>query len=142
MIIEQLVNIVQSNALINIDFADLLAIFNTHGKFSMGIASGSDDQDLASLVKQAVNHPLVEPLDNYTADGIVIYIEAGEDFDLDTLTKASDYAAHISHEKTEIIMGFNCSPGMQAIKVTILVAGIKPKAPPSTLISFAARKGV
>lgn len=124
LIIERLLHIIQTNALINIDFSDILAVFKSRGQFAMGVAQGEGGQELKSLVKLAIQHPLTEFSKSYSADGIIVYVEANEEFNLSSLAQASDYVSEISNDKTEIIVGINCTAGNHPITVTILAAGI------------------
>lgn len=134
-VIEQLLHVVQVNALINIDFADILSLFRTHGKFALGVVESAGGADIKALIRQAIHHPLTSLTTNYSATGILVFAEAGDDFDLDNLSIATEFIDEISNEDTQVIVGINSMPGNHPLRVTVLATGIKcfsstPAVPP------------
>lgn len=127
LIIKQLMHIIETNSLINVDFADIRTLFSYQGSFAMGTIQSHSNQDLFSLIQQVLRHPLVELSPPYTAKGILLFIDAGDGFNLDELFQASDYMKEISDEKTEVIMGINNTPSSSGISVTVLATGIIKK---------------
>lgn len=124
-VIEQLLQIVQVNTLINVDFADIISLFSTHGKFAMGIVNSAGRTDIKELVHQAIHHPLTSIDANYKATGILVFAEAGDDFDLDDLSQATEFIDKISCEDTQVIFGVHSIPGDHSLKITVLATGIK-----------------
>ena len=125
-VIEQLLYIIQVNALINIDFADILSLFRTRGKFALGVVDGSSGANIHELVRQAIHHPLTSLTENYRATGILVFAEAGEDFDLENLTQATDFVNEITEEGTQVIFGMNTLPDNPPLRIIVLATGIKP----------------
>lgn len=125
-IIEQLLHVIQVNALINIDFADILSLFRTHGKFALGTVKDTGGVNIKDLVHQAIHHPLTSIADKYSATGVMVFTEAGEDFDLDNLGQATEFIDEICNEDTQVIFGMNSLPGNQPLTITVLATGITP----------------
>lgn len=140
-VIEQLLHIVQVNALINIDFADILSLFRTHGKFAMGVVDSAGSTDIKALVHQAIHHPLTSVATHYNATGILVFAEAGEDFDLDNLNQATEFIDEISGEDTQVILGVNSMTGNHPLRITVLATGIKPIASGSVALSLPIVRG-
>lgn len=140
-VIEQLLHVVQVNALINIDFADILSLFRTHGQFALGVVDSAIGADVNSLIRDAIHHPLTCIAPNYKATGILVFAEAGEDFDLGNLTTATEFIDEISSEDTQVIFGVNSVEGDYPLRITVLATGIRApeKVPASN--SFLVTKG-
>jgi cell division protein FtsZ len=140
-VIEQLLHVVQVNALINVDFADILSLFRTHGQFALGVVDSSIGADINSLIRDAIHHPLTCIAPNYKATGILVFAEAGEDFDLGNLTMATEFVDEISSDDTQVIFGVNSVEGDYPLRITVLATGIRApeKVPASN--SFLGTKG-
>lgn len=140
-VIEQLLHVVQVNALINIDFADILSLFRTHGQFALGVVDSAIGADINSLIREAIHHPLTCIAPNYKATGILVFAEAGEDFDLGNLTMATEFIDEISSDDTQVIFGVNSVEGDYPLRITVLATGIRApeKVPASN--SFLVTKG-
>lgn len=124
-VIEQLLHVVQVNALINIDFADILSLFRTHGQFALGVVDSAIGADINSLIRDAIHHPLTCIAPNYKATGILVFAEAGEDFDLGNLTTATEFIDEISSDDTQVIFGVNSVEGDYPLRITVLATGIR-----------------
>lgn len=124
-VIEQLLHVVQVNALINIDFADILSLFRTHGQFALGVVDSAIGADVNSLIRDAIHHPLTCIAPNYKATGILVFAEAGEDFDLGNLTTATEFIDEISSDDTQVIFGVNSVEGDYPLRITVLATGIR-----------------
>lgn len=140
-VIEQLLYVIQANALINIDFADILSLFRTHGKFALGVVESSAGVGIGELVHQAIHHPLTSVAENYRATGILVFTEAGEDFDLDNLRQATQFIDEMSSEDTQVIFGMNSLPGNHPLRITLLATGIKPVVSTASGRSFSVLRG-
>jgi len=123
--IEQLLHVVQVNSLINVDFADILSLFRTTGKFAMGVVGSSGGENIKELIHQAIYHPLTSIDSPYRATGVLVFAEAGENFNLDNLNQATDYIDEISDERTEVILGINSMTGSHPLTITVLATGIR-----------------
>lgn len=139
--IEQLLHVVQANSLINVDFADILSLFRTAGKFAMGVVGSLDGANIKELVHQAIHNPLTCIDTPWKATGILVFAEAGEDFNLDNLSHATDYIDEISDERTEVILGINSMTGNHPLTITVLATGIKPVESDSGILAFPHIKG-
>ena len=140
-VIEQLLHVVQVNSLINIDFADILSLFRTHGKFAMGVVDSAGSTDIKALVRQAIHHPLTSLATHYSATGILVFAEAGEGFDLNNLSLATEFIDEISCEDTQVILGIHSMTGSHSLRITVLATGIKPVAGSPTTPSLPTIRG-
>lgn len=140
-VIEQLLHVVQVNALINVDFADILSLFRTHGQFALGVVDSAIGADINSLIRDAIHHPLTCIAPNYKATGILVFAEAGEDFDLGNLTTATEFIDEISSEDTQVIFGLNSVEGDYPLRITVLATGIRASEKVPVSNSFLGPKG-
>lgn len=140
-VIEQLLHVVQVNALINIDFADILSLFRTNGQFALGVVDSSSGSDINTLIRQAIQHPLSNIANAYKATGILVFAEAGQNFDLGNLSLATEFIDEVSNDDTQVIFGVNSLEGDHPLRITVLATGIRTDERPQVKPPFLIVKG-
>lgn len=113
--------------MVDVSFRDVRAIMGTSGRAVMGtaLASGPDRARLAA--EQAVAHPLLEGIDLFGAQGVLVLITvAGGTLKLSEVSQAMDtIRAHTSPE-AHMISGTTCDASLKdQIRVTVVATGLK-----------------
>ncbi len=118
--ISELINV---SAYVNLDFADVSAIMHSAGLAHMGVgeATGKDKAELAA--KAAISSPLLET-SIAGARGMIISITASPDISLEEVDTASTMIANEAHPDANIIWGAAIDPTLEdKMKITIIATG-------------------
>ncbi|MDY3938744.1 MAG: cell division protein FtsZ [Spirochaetia bacterium] len=109
---------------INIDFADVRAILKNSGQAYIGLGEGKGETRVVDAINKAINNQILDNGDITGARGVIINVEADEDFPMkdfqeicDEISRSVDSKAIVKHgliynrEKTD------------TVKITLLAAG-------------------
>ena len=109
---------------INIDFADVRAMLKNSGQAYIGLGEGTGETRVVDAINKAVNNQILDNGDITGARGVIINVEADEDFPMkdfqeicDEISRSVDPKAIVKHgliynkEKTD------------TVKITLLAAG-------------------
>ncbi|QIM63763.1 cell division protein FtsZ [Pasteurellaceae bacterium Orientalotternb1] len=118
-------DMITSEGLVNVDFADVKKVMSEMGRAMMGtgIADGEDRAEKAA--KEAVASPLLEDVDLSGAKGILVNISSGFDIELAEVNTIMEYVTSFADPDAAIIFGSAFYPEMEGkIRVTLVATGI------------------
>lgn len=118
-------DMITSEGLVNVDFADVKKVMSEMGRAMMGtgIAEGENRAELAA--KEAVASPLLEDVDLSGAKGILVNISSGYDIELAEVNTIMEYVTSFADPDAAIIFGSAFYPEMEGkIRVTLVATGI------------------
>ncbi|MCW1302310.1 MAG: cell division protein FtsZ [Candidatus Rehaiarchaeum fermentans] len=113
------------NATIHRDFADIRAIMNKGGVAMIGVGESSSSEDRAGeAIRKALSNPLLEV--NYKgAKGALIHIHGGTDLGIQEVEKIMQYVSQFLDLNASIVPGVTTDPNMNGkIRVTAIIVGV------------------
>ena len=114
-------DIIATNALINLDFADVRTVLKDQGLAHMGIGRAKGENRVMEAVKDAVTSPLLETTIE-GARGIILNVTGGKDMTIGQVYEASRQVQNIVDPSANIILGMNIDERLQEELVITLIA--------------------
>ncbi len=121
--VQSVYELINMDAIVNLDFADVTAIMANAGLAHMGVGSGKgkDKADLAA--RMAISSPLLET-SIAGATGIIVNITASPDIGLDEIDYASNMIAEEANSEANIIWGAAFDDTLEdEMKITVIATG-------------------
>ena len=122
--VQSISELINTTALVNLDFADVKSIMLDAGYAHMGVgvATGRDKAEQAA--RAAVTSPLIETsMDN--ARGVIISITGSDDVGLEEVELASSIISDLAHPDATIIWGAQLDDSLEdTIRVTVVATGL------------------
>ena len=122
--VQSISELINTTALVNLDFADVKSIMFDAGYAHMGVgvATGRDKAEQAA--RAAVTSPLIETsMDN--ARGVIISITGSDDVGLEEVELASSIISDMAHPDATIIWGAQLDDSLEdTIRVTVVATGL------------------
>ena len=122
--VQSISELINTTALVNLDFADVKSIMLDAGYAHMGVgvATGRDKAEQAA--RTAISSPLIETsMDN--ARGVIISITGSEDIGLEEVELASSIISDMAHPDATIIWGAQLDETLDdTIRVTVVATGL------------------
>jgi cell division protein FtsZ len=116
--------VIHSQGLINVDFADVRAIMSERGMAMMGIGLGSGEDRAVQAAKRAIESPLLEDIDVSGARGVLVNITGSSSMTMDEFDAVNRTIHEKVHEDANIIVGVAIDESMgEDVKVTAIVTG-------------------
>jgi len=118
-------DLITGNALINLDFADVVTIMKNTGIAHMGVGRASGEKRAEDAVKMAISSPLLETtIDG--ARGILINITGGPDLSLFEANSAASLVSDAVDPNANIIFGVMIDPEMKdEVSITVIATGFE-----------------
>lgn len=109
--------------LVNLDFADVKAVMKDAGTAIMGIGSASGEDRAMRATENAISSPLLEArIDG--AHGVLLSFQAGADFSMQELARASQLVKESVDPNANIIVGHIIEDSLgDVVNVTVIAAG-------------------
>ncbi|MBE6767792.1 MAG: cell division protein FtsZ [Ruminococcaceae bacterium] len=102
--VQSISQLIKTNAMVNLDFADVTAIMKDAGYAHMGIGHAEGKEKAENAAKEAIASPLLETsIDG--AHGVIINITASVDIDMEDVDVASSMISRAVHPDATIIWG-------------------------------------
>ena len=109
--------------LVNLDFADVRTIMQSHGKAIMGTGIAQGESRAVVAAQRAIESPLLEA-SVHGAQGVLINITGGADMSLYEVHEASSAVQLAAHPEAQIIFGAVIDEHMgDALRVTVIATG-------------------
>ncbi len=126
--VQSISDIIVDDALINLDFADVMTIMKDRGVVHMGVGDGRGENKAEEAVKNAVASPLLETKIS-GAKAVLINITGGKDLTMFDVDKVASQIDDEADDDAIIILGTSIKDEMQEeISVTVIAAGFeKPR---------------
>ena len=117
-------DLITTEGMINVDFADVKAIMSERGMAMMGIGLGEGDRRAAEAAQQAISSPLLEDIDISGAKGVLVNITGSSNMTMEDFDEVSRVIHDKVHEEANIIIGLVINEEMgDRIKVTAIATG-------------------
>ncbi len=142
-------DLIVKEGLINLDFADVLAVMREKGKAMMGRGEASGANRVLTAAVAAISNPLIEHPSIKRASGLIISITGGKDLMLFEVDEAATRIRGEADQDANIIIGASFDESLEGIvRVSVVATGIDnldpaPHAQPaeSSLTELAGRLG-
>jgi cell division protein FtsZ len=117
-------DLITTEGMINVDFADVKAIMSERGMTMMGIGIGEGDRRATEAAQQAISSPLLEEIDISGAKGVLVNITGSSSMTMEDFDEVSRVIHEKVHEDANIIVGLVINEEMgDRIKVTAIATG-------------------
>ncbi|MBP5606355.1 MAG: cell division protein FtsZ [Ruminiclostridium sp.] len=113
-------DMINTTALINVDFSDLSTIIRNAGDAHIAIGTGTGDKKVDEAVSQVVNSPLLETSIK-NAGRLLVYITLSQDALMSDVDEAMQAITRACDPDAEIIIGANYGPADMKDSITISV---------------------
>jgi cell division protein FtsZ len=125
--VQGITDLINTPALINLDFADVVTVMKDKGIAHIGIGSGIGDDKCVDAVKQAITSPLLET----TIDGAThVIINVSGEVSLIEANEAASYVQELAGEEATIIFGaMYDESAADSVTITVIATGLDEGAP-------------
>ena len=118
-------DLIVKEGLINLDFADVLAVMREKGKAMMGRGEASGEKRVLNAAVAAISNPLIENPSIKRASGLIISITGGKDLSLFEVDEAATRIREEADPDANIIVGACFDEGMEGmVRVSVVATGI------------------
>src|SRR6186713_913412 len=127
-------DLIVKEGLINLDFADVLAVMREKGKAMMGRGEASGEKRVLNAAVAAISNPLIENPSIKRASGLIISITGGKDLSLFEFDEAATRIREEADQDANIIIGASFDESLERIvRVSVVATGIdNPDSAPQT----------
>src|SRR6202000_494607 len=118
-------DLIVKEGLINLDFADVLAVMREKGKAMMGRGEASGKNRVLTAAVAAISNPLIEDPSSKRARGALIYITGRKVLMLFEVDEAATRIREEADPDANIIIGASFDEGLEGIvRVSVVATGI------------------
>src|ERR1700716_784289 len=118
-------DLIVKEGLINLDFADVLAVMREKGKAMMGRGEASGEKRVLTAAVAAMSNPLIEDPSIRRASGLIISITGGKDLMLFEVDEAATRIREEADPDANIIVGASFDESLEGIvRVSVVATGI------------------
>ena len=118
-------DLIVKEGLINLDFADVLAVMREKGKAMMGRGEASGEKRVLNAAVAAISNPLIENPSIKRASGLIISITGGKDLALFEVDEAANRVRDEVDQDANIIIGASFDESLEGIvRVSVVATGI------------------
>jgi cell division protein FtsZ len=118
-------DLIVKEGLINLDFADVLAVMREKGKAMMGRGEASGEKRVLNAAVAAISNPLIENPSIKRASGLIISITGGKDLSLFEVDEAATRIREEADPDANIIVGASFDESLVGIvRVSVVATGI------------------
>ncbi|NOQ42150.1 MAG: cell division protein FtsZ, partial [Desulfuromusa sp.] len=117
-------DLITTEGLINVDFADVRTVMSNHGMAMMGIGIAEGERRAAEAAHNAISSPLLEEVDISGAMGVLVNISGSSSMTMEEFEEASTIIHEKVHEDANIIVGLVIDESLgDKIKITAIATG-------------------
>ncbi|MDX2494335.1 MAG: cell division protein FtsZ [Desulfuromusa sp.] len=117
-------DLITTEGLINVDFADVRTVMSNHGMAMMGIGIAEGERRAAEAAHNAISSPLLEEVDISGAMGVLVNISGSSSMTMEEFEEASTIIHEKVHEDANIIVGLVIDEDLgDRIKITAIATG-------------------
>ncbi len=133
--------LITTEGLVNVDFADVKTVMSEMGTAMMGTGSARGEDRAEEAAEQAIACPLLEDIDLTGAKGILVNITAGPDFAIDEYETVGNAVKAFASENATVVVGTVIDMEMtDEVRVTVVATGIGTERPDISLVPNEATK--
>ncbi|MCK5912473.1 MAG: cell division protein FtsZ, partial [Desulfuromusa sp.] len=117
-------DLITTEGLINVDFADVRTVMSNRGMAMMGIGMAEGERRAAEAAHSAISSPLLEEVDISGAMGVLVNISGSSSMTMEEFEEASTIIHEKVHEDANIIVGLVIDEDLgDKIKITAIATG-------------------
>jgi len=117
-------DLIVTEGLINVDFADVRTVMSNRGMAMMGIGVAEGERRAAEAAHSAISSPLLEEVDISGAMGVLVNISGSSNMTMEEFEEASTIIHEKVHEDANIIVGLVIDESLgEKIKITAIATG-------------------
>ena len=117
-------DLIITEGLINVDFADVRTVMSNRGMAMMGIGVAEGERRAAEAAYNAISSPLLEEVDISGAMGVLVNISGSSSLTMEEFEEASTIIHEKVHEDANIIVGLVIDESLgEKIKITAIATG-------------------
>ncbi|MBE0586193.1 MAG: cell division protein FtsZ, partial [Desulfofustis sp.] len=117
-------DLITTEGLINVDFADVRTVMSNRGMAMMGIGIAEGERRAAEAAHNAISSPLLEEVDISGAMGVLVNISGSSSMTMEEFEEASTIIHEKVHEDANIIVGLVIDESLgDKIKITAIATG-------------------
>ena len=117
-------DLITTEGLINVDFADVRTVMSNRGMAMMGIGMAEGERRAAEAAHSAISSPLLEEVDISGAMGVLVNISGSSGMTMEEFEEASTIIHEKVHEDANIIVGLVIDEDLgDKIKITAIATG-------------------
>ena len=117
-------DLITTEGLINVDFADVRTVMSNRGMAMMGIGMAEGERRAAEAAHSAISSPLLEEVDISGAMGVLVNISGSSSMTMEEFEEASTIIHEKVHEDANIIVGLVIDEDLgDRIKITAIATG-------------------
>ncbi len=117
-------DLITTEGLINVDFADVRTVMSNRGMAMMGIGVAEGERRAAEAAHNAISSPLLEEVDISGAMGVLVNISGSSSMTMEEFEEASTIIHEKVHEDANIIVGLVIDENLgDRIKITAIATG-------------------
>lgn len=117
-------DLITTEGLINVDFADVRTVMSNHGMAMMGIGIAEGERRAAEAAYNAISSPLLEEVDISGAMGVLVNISGSSSMTMEEFEEASTIIHEKVHADANIIVGLVIDESLgDKIKITAIATG-------------------
>jgi len=117
-------DLITTEGLINVDFADVRTVMSNRGMAMMGIGIAEGERRAAEAAHNAISSPLLEEVDISGAMGVLVNISGSSSMTMEEFEEASTIIHEKVHEDANIIVGLVIDEELgDKIKITAIATG-------------------
>lgn len=132
--VQGITDLINTPALINLDFADVVTVMKDKGIAHIGIGEGKGDEKCIDAVKQAITSPLLETT---IAGASHVIINVSGDISLIDANEAASYVQEQVGEDANVIFGaMYDSTNSDEVSITVIATGLQDNANKSVLPNY------
>ena len=137
--VQGITDLINTPALINLDFADVVTVMKDKGIAHIGIGVGKGDDKCVEAVKQAITSPLLET----TIDGAThVIINVSGEVSLIEANEAASYVQELAGEEATIIFGaMYDETSSDSVTITVIATGLEDRVPGNSMGGFNTKFG-
>lgn len=117
-------DLIITEGMINVDFADVRTVMSNRGMAMMGIGIAEGERRAAEAAYSAISSPLLEEVDISGAMGVLVNISGSSSMTMEEFEEASTIIHEKVHEDANIIVGLVIDESLgEKIKITAIATG-------------------
>ena len=121
--VQSISDIIDADAFINLDFADVCAIMRDSSICHMGLGHAKGEDKAEKATKEAISSPLLETSIN-GAHRVIVNVTASRDIGLDEVDAATTMVHDASHPDVNLIFGVTFDPSYEdEMSITVIATG-------------------
>ncbi len=122
--------LITETGVINVDFAHIRNVMTRGGGALIAVGHGSGPDKVQQAIDKALNHPLLDDIDLYSATAIIANFTGSADMSFKEITEAMQRLQEATGNNAEIIPGIITDSRMgDSIQVILIVTGISENNP-------------